>query len=105
MVEITKTGKYIKLIESSIILGGIFGNIISIFFLGLPFGKIGLIILGLFSGMFVGSMYMALAETLSIIPIVFRRLKLKYGLGCVVLLMGLGKMAGSLIYFLKDWGI
>lgn len=104
LAEFTHTGKHIKLIESFITLGGICGTIITCFDISVPLGKIGLLISGIFFGIFVGWMYMALAETLSVFPIVFRRLKLKYGVGCAVLFMGLGKMIGSLLYFLNSFG-
>jgi len=48
---------------------------------------------------------MALAETLSMFSVVFRRIKLKYGLGITIIFIALGKLAGSMFYFYKKWGI
>lgn len=88
--------------ENAIILGGIFGNLISVFEqIKLPFGVIFLCVYGLSAGIFVGCMAVALAEILDTFPITFRRLGLKIGLPWVMIMMALGKCAGSLYYFLR----
>lgn len=104
LLEFTKTAKNIKLVENFIILGGICGNIMSVFFVRIPLGKAGLAFSGILFGMFIGWLYMSLAETLSVFPIVFRKLKIKYGIGCVIFSMGIGKMLGALLYFMKNFG-
>lgn len=91
--------------ENAIILGGILGNIISIFLkLRLPFGPLFLCAYGLSAGIFVGCIAVALAEILNTFPIVFRRTGLKEGLSFMMLSMALGKTAGSLYYFLQGIG-
>ncbi len=60
-----------------------------------------LIIFGLFAGIFVGCLALAIAEMLNSIPIFARRIGFRHGLGVVVLAMALGKVAGSLVYFIK----
>mgnify|MGYP003171541122 FL=1 len=54
---------------------------------------------GLFSGMFVGCLALAIAEMLDSIPIFARRISLRHGIGLAVLSMAAGKVAGSLVYF------
>ncbi len=87
--------------ENAVILGGIFGNLASVFLnLRFPFGPLLLCIYGLSAGIFVGCMAVALAEILNTFPIVFRRAGLKVGLFWAILAMAAGKLVGSLYYFL-----
>ena len=62
-------------------------------------GSIGLILFGVFSGIFVGCLALAIAEMLNTIPIFSRRIGFRHGLGIAILAVALGKLAGSLIYF------
>lgn len=103
MVGKTRTGQEIMLYENMIILGAVFGNLITVF-LGwrIPLGHIFLGLYGIGAGFFVGCMAAALAEILKAFPILFRRAKLKMGLWAVVLFMALGKSLGSLYYFFNQ---
>lgn len=56
---------------------------------------------GLFSGMFVGCLALAIAEMLDSIPIFTRRISFRHGLGLMVLSIAIGKLIGSLFYFWK----
>lgn len=56
---------------------------------------------GLFSGMFVGCLALAIAEMLDSIPIFARRISFRHGLGLVILTMAIGKLVGSLFYFVN----
>ena len=86
--------------ENAVILGGVFGNVISIFDqIKLPLGPIFLCVFGTSAGIFVGRIAVALAEILDTFPITFRRMHLKEGLSWAMLFMALGKCAGSLFYF------
>lgn len=86
--------------ENMVVLGGIAGNIISVFLdIRLPLGTVLLCIYGLCAGIFVGCCAVALAEILNTFPILFRRLGLKEGLTWVMLFVALGKMCGSFYYF------
>ncbi|MBP3487381.1 MAG: stage V sporulation protein AB [Roseburia sp.] len=87
--------------ENAVILGGIFGNLASVFLdLRFPFGPLLLCVYGLSAGIFVGCMAVALAEILNTFPIVFRRMGLKVGLFWAIIAMAAGKLFGSLYYFL-----
>lgn len=91
--------------ETAIILGGIAGCILSVFTqlrfsCGAFFASAILMIYGLSAGIFVGGIAVSLAEILDTFPIVFRRIRLKSGLFWIVSFMALGKMTGSLVYFL-----
>lgn len=62
-------------------------------------GKIFLGTAGLFMGMFVGCLALAIAEMLDSIPIFARRTSFRHGVGIAILAVALGKLAGSLFYF------
>ncbi len=57
------------------------------------------VIFGVFSGMFVGCLALAVAEMLDSIPILTRRISFRHGIGVVILGVALGKLCGSLFYF------
>ena len=108
----THTGDKIIWYEESVILGSVLGGVFSIFYpwidLGHYLGKtVSLIILGgcgIFAGVFVGCLALAIGEMLNTIPIFTRRIGFRHGLGLVVSSMALGKFAGSLYYFLAGFG-
>lgn len=102
----TRTAGEIRLYENMIILGTIWGGVTSLtsdpFRIGVP-GWLGmpvLIAIGIFSGMFVGCIALAVAEMLDSFPIFFRRIKLKQGISLIVFFIALGKLCGSLVYFM-----
>ena len=57
------------------------------------------IVFGLFAGIFVGCLALAIAEMLNTIPVFARRIGFRHGLGIAILAVALGKLTGSLIYF------
>lgn len=57
------------------------------------------IVFGLFAGMFVGCLALAIAEMLNTIPVFARRIGFRHGLGIAILAVALGKLIGSLVYF------
>lgn len=103
IAQLLREGNRICCLESGLVVGGIMGNLVSIFFIPIHLGWPFLALCGLFFGLFVGWLSMALAETLNVIPILFRRMRLKYGIGLVALCLGIGKMLGSLLFFFKNW--
>lgn len=106
----TNTAKYELLYEECIIFGSLTACVFSVFPIGGGLGsfvthmsflcELLLIIMGIFAGIFVGCLAIALAEVLDGIPIFARRIKLKMGLDIAVLSVALGKVTGSLIYFI-----
>ena len=97
------TGEHTLCYENAILLGGLVGNILSVFLdIRLPLGRPLLIIFGFCAGIFVGSVAVALAEILQALPIFFRRVKVKEGLPWLMIFMALGKMAGGFYYFFYD---
>lgn len=113
--------KHIFILEEMVVLGTLVGDFLSVFS---DYGKLGewvlsqrvfgeqatagvwhaagnvlLILFGVFSGIFVGCLALAIAEMLDTIPIFSRRIGFRHGLGFAILAVALGKLAGSLIYF------
>lgn len=112
----TNTAKFEILYEEFLIFGAILADVLSVFPIKSSIGKFVtgmsgsgvllnaiLILIGIFAGIFVGCLSIALAEVLDGIPIFARRIRLKMGLSIAVLAVALGKIAGSLIYFIENF--
>lgn len=116
----THTGKKIFLYEEMIVLGTLTGCfwsvypelsrkgvliaakwLVRIFGEGIQSSAAGVLysLLGVFAGVFVGCLALAIAEMLDSIPILTRRIGYRHGLGLMVLAIALGKLTGSLLYF------
>lgn len=95
----THTGRHVKIYESATILGTIFFCLMQLFEWEIPLTKLFLGMFGLFSGIFVGSLAIAIAEMLDGIPIFSRRIQFKRGLGIAILFLAIGKILGSFYYF------
>ncbi len=99
----SKTAKHTLCYENAILLGGLSGDILSVFLdLQIPGGRPLLILYGFCAGIFVGCVAVALAEILKALPIFFRRVHVKEGLPWLILFMAIGKMLGSFFYFFFD---
>lgn len=96
----SNTARSVFAYETTILLGGITGNILSTFLeIPVPFGRLTLIVFGFCAGIFVGCIAVSLAEIINTFPIVFRRYKLSIGLAWVITAMAFGKLSGALFYF------
>lgn len=105
VVFMSKTAKEVIFYENVIMLGGVFGNIITVFTdIPIPLGSFGLILFGLGFGIQVGCLVMALAEIMNVFPIMFRRISLKIGMSYVITAMAVGKVIGGLWYFYHQMG-
>lgn len=100
LIEKYKAAGYIKTIETSIIAGVTFFNLVYLFELSLPFGNWGMSIINLLGGIFVGCLAGALAETLNIFPILSRRFKIRQWLPYVLIAAAIGKACGSMLQLL-----
>lgn len=102
----TKTVKDTLLYENMVILGGILGNIASVFeTLTFPGGTVTLWLYGLCAGIFEGCVEITLAEILHVFPILFRRTKIKHGLSWVIFSFAIGKSVGALYYFINQLAV
>ena len=100
---VTKTPKYIRWYEDCSMLGTILGTLAYLWDGHLPLGAPGLVLYGIFSGIFLGSWIIALGEVVDIFAILTRRIGLTRGLPWIILTMAVGKTAGSLWFFMKGW--
>lgn len=122
----TGTAKYILCYENLIIFGILVGIILSVFpqscttlwnkfrllitattknttvlfTLWYILQKVFLILYGLFTGIFVGTLAIAIAELLDAIPIFTKRASLKKYLNLSIFFMALGKFAGAIFAYL-----
>lgn len=109
MVQKAKLEHKVIYIENIVFRGILFGTVLSLFswkkkWLFTLLGRSILTIFGFSAGIFVGCLAVALAEILDTFPIFFRRIQLKEEFGEVLLfVMAMGKMIGSLFYFLTGY--
>lgn len=100
---ISRTASHSRLYETAILFGALFGDLLTVYSIPVPFGRCGLLLLGLTFGIYVGSWILALAEVIRIFPVFARRLGLVKGISWIVLFIAFGKTAGSLLYFFLRW--
>jgi len=101
LAQKTSTQKHIILYEEFIIVGGIAGTLLTFFDdFSINIGWPLITGIGLLTGVFYGCLAVSLAETLDVIPIMVRRANIKRGLAIFMVCLALGKLAGSLLYFL-----
>lgn len=116
----THTAGHAVLYEEMVIFGTLTGCVLSVFSRYCRFGAwwqqrfpqylnllngIGVfcqIVYGLFAGMFIGCLALAIAEMLDSIPIFARRVSFRHGIGLAILSMAVGKLCGSILYFLTE---
>ena len=98
----THTAAQVKRYENWIILGSAFGNLVNLFDMPLMGGYVLMALWGVCSGIFVGCLVMSLAETLDTVPTINRRIRLSVGIQYVIAGIGIGKTAGSRVYFLYN---
>lgn len=99
----THTAEYILFYEDCVALGGIVGNILYVFHIGIPLGTPLLAVFGAFAGIFAGCWAMALAEILNVFPIFMRRAKVVRYLSAFIISMALGKGLGAFLFFFRRW--
>ena len=100
LAQKTRTTGQIKVYESALALGGIFGTLAGIFQFYLPIGHVPVVLVSVLNGIFIGCLAMSLAEVLNVIPILSRRARLQRGMFFLVMAIAIGKLVGSLLYFL-----
>ncbi|MDE6915938.1 MAG: stage V sporulation protein AB [Lachnospiraceae bacterium] len=96
--------------EECLIFGALLADVLSVFPIEGSLGSgphilltVLLIFIGVFAGIFVGCLSIALSEVLDGIPIFARRVRLKMGVSIAVFAVAVGKIAGSLYYFINGF--
>ena len=92
----TTTAKYLSFYEDMALVGCTAGNLLSIYGFEVPDGNWFLLLFGLGAGVFTGCLAAALAEVISMLPVLSERVSLKKGMTGIMTMFALGKLAGSL---------
>ena len=100
LAQKTSTQDKIMLYEEAIIAGGIFGTLTLLMEFSINMGRPTMVFAGVCIGVFYGALAVSLAEILDVIPIMLRRFNIKRGLAVIMICLALGKLIGSLLYFL-----
>ncbi len=100
LAQKTNTTKYLKLYEEAIVFGGILGTLDLFINLKFNLPYIIVIFFNFCTGIFFGCLAVSLAEVIDVIPIITRRGILKKGLPLFILALALGKLFGSIWYFI-----
>lgn len=95
--------EHVYKLESAIVLGGTIGSLLSVYHFPMRIGDVGIIIFGLFAGIFVGCLSMALAEVIRVFPILCQRINLNYGIYLLIFMMAAGKALGTLYQMYFEW--
>jgi stage V sporulation protein AB len=99
LAQKTKTKKYLKLYEEAIVFGGIAGCVEGFLKISIPAHAAVVVVLFICVGVFYGCLAVSLAEVLDVIPILSRRTKLQQGIFFFILAIALGKLTGSILYY------
>ncbi|MDR2750870.1 MAG: stage V sporulation protein AB [Clostridiales bacterium] len=95
----TGTEKSIHIYEQAIVIGGVFGTVWGFFEFPVPIPKVLGIVIAFCVGIFYGCMAVSISEVINVIPILTRRMRLEQGLFLFILAIAIGKLAGSLAYY------
>ena len=95
--------EHVYKLESAIVLGGTIGSLLSVYHFPMRIGDVGIIIFGLFAGIFVGCLSMALAEAIRVFPVLCQRINLNYGIYLLIFMMAAGKALGTLYQMYFEW--
>lgn len=95
--------EHVYKLESAIVLGGTIGSLLSVYHFPMRIGDVGIIIFGVFAGIFVGCLSMALAEAIRVFPVLCQRINLNYGIYLLIFMMAAGKALGTLYQMYFEW--
>ena len=99
----TKTAYAMMWYENAIVIGSIIGSIFSMWRLRLPYWPIIIVPFFFAYGMFVGTLIIALAEVLDVLPILDRRIRIRKGITLLIIALAFGKLVGSLCYWVYPY--
>lgn len=104
LIQLTETNRCLKLYEDMYIAGGFLASFVYFSDFSIKLGKIGALLMGFVLGSFIGLFSSALAETLNVIPIIAQKFKLNRKENAIKAALLIGKVSGSLYYFLIHLG-
>lgn len=100
LAQVTETNDYIKIYEYILTISGIIFSFICFSTFNFSLNKFFTIFVGICMGTFLGLFSSALAEVLNVIPVLVKKFKLKHELKHMIRALILGKVTGSLFYWL-----
>ncbi|MFC4324102.1 stage V sporulation protein AB [Litchfieldia salsa] len=100
LTQLTKTWKYIHLIEWGVVFGALMGGWFSLTDIVLSLPNFFTIPVGLASGIYVGMLAAALTEVLNVWPILAKRIRVDDKIIALLMAIVLGKVIGSLFHWL-----
>lgn len=100
LVHLTKTQQFFRHYEWATILGAIFFGWLSVNDFTFQISSIIVIIVGLFTGIFIGMLAAALFEVLNVIPILSKRIGFQDQVIVLLMAIAFGKVFGSLFQWL-----
>ncbi|WP_143060168.1 stage V sporulation protein AB [Salinibacillus kushneri] len=96
LIQLSKTHSFIQYYETSVVMGVLFGTLLTFSSLVFHLPILVEMVWGLFHGVFIGMLAAALTEVLNVFPILAKRIGMDgYILGFLMALV-LGKIVGSL---------
>ncbi|MCT4593315.1 MAG: stage V sporulation protein AB [Anaeromicrobium sp.] len=100
LAQLTKTEKYIRVYEYAMIISGVSMVLIDVLDVNFNISSIGLGIIGLLMGLYVGLFASALTEITNVIPIIVKAFNLHGYEKYVFYALIFGKVVGSFLYWL-----
>jgi stage V sporulation protein AB len=100
LTQLTKTMKFIQAYEWGIVFGALTGGILSLRDYTFGLSSYILILIGIFSGVFIGMLAAALTEVLNVLPILAKRIGVFEKIVILVMAIVLGKIFGSLFHWI-----
>lgn len=99
LAQLTKTQKYIRGYEWSVVIGAVFATWAGLRNSHFILPSFILVPIGLASGIFVGMLAAALTEVLNVLPILSKRIGINEQILVLLMAIVLGKMFGSLFHW------
>lgn len=100
LAQVTKSNNLIRLYERVLITSTVVTTLFHFLDISFNFHRVILIPIGFVIGTFIGLLASALAEVINVIPVLVRRLKIGSHVYYALLAISLGKMMGSLIFWI-----
>lgn len=100
MVDIAGYKADSRIIIPVILSGVLVGNMISLFPISLRLPAVSVLLPGFIFGIFIGMITSALTEVLNVYPYLFSRMGLKKWIFLMPVVFLIGKVTGSLVYFI-----
>lgn len=100
LTQLVKGFKYLTLFQNGLIIGAVFFTWIDLRGINFDFPATVTLLIGAFSGIFIGMLAAALTEVLNVLPILAKRLNMTDAILFLLMAMVFGKILGSLFHLI-----